>query len=156
MIPLSKDQKLKHTIDGVTYKFHPPIGEIEEQLISATTDSDNEIFALTKSLYPKAEKELEAEYKGKRKPKKEAWNKLVEARILKLLPEDAVKADDKSAFKQNKSQIDLILCGWESKLEIPDYPTEGKPSDFLPLPLISKLVGWYNNQYSLTQEELKN
>jgi len=157
MIPISREQKLKHTIDGVTYSFHPPVGDMEIQLQEYLNKDSGSNIKRAKGLYPKAVEELEKEYKGKKKPPKGKWNKLIEARLTKLMEDSGVSDDDVQAgIDEANNIIDLVLCGWESKIpEVPKFP-EGNPSQYLTTPLKNKLMSWYWENYTTTEEELKN
>lgn len=156
MIPISKDQKLKYEIDGVVYLFNPPIGELEIKLQEYLNNDDSSNIKRAKGLYPEAVKLLEKEYKGKKKPPKIPFNKLIEGKLVQLMEESGVSDSDvESGINDSKSIIDLVVCGWESKKEIPKFP-EDKPSQYLTAPLMNKLMSWYWNQYTTTGDELKN
>jgi len=155
MIPLSKDQKLKYELDGVTYLFHPPIDEIEIELQNHLSTGNSNIKAV-KALVPVAEKNLEKQFKGKRKPKKNEWNDLLEAEANRLMLEKGI--DETSIDKEIEEKrkfISTILSGWESELSIPKFNKDG-PCDGLTMPLMNKLYTWYLEQYTLTGEEVKN
>jgi len=149
MIPISRDQKLRHIIDGVTYLFIPPVGDKELELISAFKADDINLSPH----YEKAVKELEAEYKGKRKPKKASWEGLIKDRIMSYLDdEEKVKKDIKSI----DTIINMALVDWESKNpECPPFPKNGKPTDYMCFDLKSSLFEWYWDQFNLGKNELK-
>ena len=154
MIPISKDQKLHHTEDGVKYSFHPPIGETEDFIIEWGSGEDRELFNKSKAIYPMAAEQLEKEFKGRRKPKKEEWTKLIEKRTMKIILENVSDEED-DTVERNKKLIDKILFAWESKKNIPAFPKDNKPSKFLPAPLIALLIKWYMGNYSLNVDEVK-
>lgn len=148
MIPLSRDQKLRKTIDGVTYIFIPPVGDLEIELISMTSKDDYEYLP---GQYEKATQELEEEYVGKRKPKKDKWEELIKQKILEDYKEEDV-------LKKRAGEIDAlinkVLIGWEGEDVIP-FP-DNNPSSNLPFVLKSKLYNWYQGQWLLEEGELKN
>lgn len=156
MIPISKDQKLKFEFDGVIYSFNPPIGELEIELQGYLSKDDSSNVKIAKGLYPEAVKQLENEYKGKRKPQKKQWTKLIETRLAELMGESGVDDSDvQDGIDETNKIIDLVLCGWESEKEIPAFP-ENNPSQYLTSPLKNKLMSWFWEQYTATEEELKN
>jgi len=157
MIPLSKDQKLKYELDGVTYLFHPPIEEIEIALQEHLTE-DNKPLEEAKKLLPVARKKLQAEYKKQKIaiPAKEEWDILVSEKLAEIMKEKGIVVDSiGDIIKEKDKFINIVLCGWESKLSIPKFNKEN-PSKGLNFPLKNKLYAWYLNQYTLTGEEVKN
>lgn len=156
MIPMCKDQKIKYTIDGVTYLFHPPVGDLEIKLQEYLNKDNGADIKKAKSLYPEAVRILEKEYKGKRKPTKKKWNELIEEKLTSLMEAEDVKtADVEDGINDSKKIINMVLCGWQSKLSIPQFNAEN-PCESLTMPLIAKLMSWYWEQYSTTEDELKN
>ena len=155
MIPLSKDQKLKHTIDGVTYSFHPPIDEIEVKLQEYLNRDDSDLKA-SKALLPEARKQLEKEYKGRKIPKKEEWNEIIGARIIELMERDGIKEKSiESSIKESTDMLAVILCGWGGRDDIPEFNKEA-PCQGLTLIIKQRLFNWYLTQYTTTEDELKN
>lgn len=157
MIPISKDQKLKCEIDGVTYSFHPPVGDLEIKLQEYLSKDDGSNITKAKALYPEAIKQLEKEYKGKKKPPKVQFNKLIEGKLTELMEESGISETDvQDGIDEANNLVDLVLCGWVSKIEgVPEFPVE-KPSQYLTTPLKNKLMSWYWTQYTTTEDELKN
>ncbi len=160
MIPISKDQLLYHKIDGVTYSLLPPIGSLEIKLRSGYLDDDDDDLGNAKKFYPEAVKQLDKEYKGKRKPKKAEWTKLIQERLTKLLTEknmdpNGLKKSVINEFNKNNNLINDILVGWKSKKDIPEFPKKD-PASFLVMPIKNKLINWYWEQYALEEDELKN
>lgn len=148
MIPISKDQKLKKAIDGVTYFFHPPVGDMEMKLISAFPEDE---YNLSPN-YNKAVEELEKEYKGKRRPKKMKWEGLIKDRIMSYV-------DNSEFIKKNIDHMDnvinMALCDWKSKNpDCPVFPKD-KPSLMLPMELKRVLFEWYWDQFNIGSDELK-
>lgn len=148
MIPISRDQKIKNSIDGVIYSFHPPVGDLEIDLIS-TFDAESDIDL--KPYYKKAAAELEREYKGKRKPKKERWEKLIVDRIKSYTN---TTDNMKNQLKSMNTILNMGLCGWVSKKKIPAFPKEN-PADLLPIELKRRLFEWYWGQFNLDEDEVK-
>ena len=68
MIPISKDERLSTEVSGITYFFLPPVGATERFLLTHTKDDAINISAM-KVANDTVVKQLEKEYKGKRKPK---------------------------------------------------------------------------------------
>jgi len=148
MIPLSREQKLKHETDGIVYLFLPPVGDLEIDLISMVKQDDFEILP---AQYEKAKEELTKKFNGKRKPKKEKWEELIKQRIMESHTEqDMIKLRS----KEMGELLDKVLVGWEGEKAIP-FP-EGNPSQTLPFVLKSKLYNWYQGQWLLEEGELKN
>lgn len=157
MIPITKTKKLEKEYSGVTYIFHPPVGEFEDAIINFSNqgEEDRKLFNKTKALYPMATEQLEKEYKGKRKPKKDEFTKLIEKRVMKLVLEN-VEDDEENTVQKNRDFIDVILFDWKSEnTEVPKFPKNGKPSELLPAPLVAFLIKWYMGEYTLTEDELK-
>ena len=155
MIPLSKDQKLKYELDGVTYLFHPPIDEIEIELQNHLNKDDSNLKE-AKALLPEATKNLEKRFNGNKKPKKKEWNELLEDEIQKLMVAkgiDELNIDEE--IEEKRSYVSKILCGWKSKLSIPEF-NKDNPCQGLTMPLMNRLYTWYLEQYTLTGEDVKN
>jgi hypothetical protein len=157
MIPLSKDQKLKYLLDGVTYSFHPPIEEIEV-FLQNHFGADDAMLKKAKELLPVARKALEKEYKENKTaiPPKKEWEVIVSQRLSEIMKEKGFDIGGvENVIKEKDEFINTVLCGWESKLPIPKFDLEN-PSKGLSWPLKNKLYAWYLNQYTLTDEEVKN
>ena len=149
MIPISKDEWLSTEVSGITYYFLPPVGETERFLLNQTK-SDAIDMAAMRVANDRALKELEKEYKGKRKPAKKEWEKIVTRRTVKYLPDE----DQEEQTDLIVSTIDRVLVDWKGG-KVP-FPKDGKPSDCLRFKLLSKLYGWYWDWFELNNDELKN
>lgn len=148
MIPISKDQKLQKTIDGVTYFFHPPVGEMEMKLFSAFPE-DN--YNLSPN-YAKAAAELEKEYNGKRHPQKAKWEELIKDRIMTYINSSEII---QKQIDNMDNILNMSLCDWKSdKKECPVFPKD-KPYLMLPMELKRVLFEWYWDQFNLGSKELK-
>jgi len=149
MIPISYNQKLKKTVDGVNYYFHPPVGEMEISLIYSQSDETKDI----PQDYNKALKALEKEYKGKRRPKKDKWEELIKNKIISFI-------SNEEAMHRHIAKIDILinmsLCNWTStNKNVPKFPLK-EPAKCLPIELKRILYEWYWEQFNLSQDELKN
>ena len=152
MIPISRDQKLSREIDGVIYYFLPPVGDLEIQIIR-TFEKPIDMAGM-KTGYDDIVKELENEYKGKKKPNKKEWNRIIEERLLKKVEKPSSVEDDLVSINK---LLDMTLCNWESKNEkVPPFPDDGKPSAMLMSALKKELYSWYLDHFNLTEAEAKN
>ncbi len=147
MLPIARDAKIKKDFFGATYIFLPAVGEVEKFLLGSTKE-DYTIEQLRES-YNSAVVDLEKEYKGKRKPQKKQWEKLLVVRQKTYLPDTGNDLDAIS------TTIDKVLVGWEIK-DLP-FPEDGKPSNMLQLALKTEIYNWYwDTQVNLTASEAKN
>jgi len=152
MIPISRDQKLTKEIDGVTYFFLPPVGDLEITIVK-TFEKPIDMGEM-KGGYDSIVKELEKEYKGKKKPPKKEWEKLIEERLIKIVSKPSSVVDD---LKSINELLDIALCDWKSdNKEVPDFPKDGKPSMMLMSALKKELYSWYLDHFNLTGDEAKN
>jgi hypothetical protein len=152
MIPISREQKLTKEIDGVTYFFLPPVGDLEIQIVRTFEKPVD--MAEMKIGYDEIAKEIEKEYKGKKKPKQKELNKIIEERLLKRVQKPSSIEDD---LKSINKLLDLTLCNWESdNKEVPPFPKDKKPSEMLMSALKKELYSWYLDHFNLTDEEAKN
>ena len=149
MIPISRDFRLKKEMDGVTYVFLPPVGDVEVELVSQTRTGEPSKAELSVA-YKKAVDELEKEYNGKRHPQKKKWEALIAERAKNYIPDD----DEREKIKSINDCINLVLVGWEGK-DLPEFP-EDNPASMLTLNTKGDLYEWYWNQYPLTLDDLKN
>ena len=152
MIPISRDQKLSKEIDGVTYYFLPPVGDLELKIVK-TFEKPIDMEKMRNG-YEDIVKELEEEYKGKKKPKQKIWIKIIEDRLLKKTDKPSSIIDD---LKSINELLDLTLCGWESNnKKVPPFPEDGKPSFMLMSALKKELYSWYLDHFTVTDKEVKN
>jgi hypothetical protein len=148
MIPVSRDQLIKREVDDVLYSFLPPVGDVEMDVLNSQEDVID-----VKPHYAKAESELEAEYKGKRKPKKDQWQKLIKDRIMTYIDESESKGNN---LKKIDSLINITLMKWESeKHDLPEFK-KGDCAGDMPSGLKIDLYNWYWDQFNLPGDELKN
>ena len=146
MIPISRDVRLKKKLDGVTYSFLPPVGDIEIELLNSTPQimDDSEL----KIAYDKVSAEMEKEYKGKRKPVKKKWEEMISERIKNNVPKENIDR----TIKIMRDTINMVLVSWDAKAKFP----KGEPSTCLTMDMVRELYEWYWEQYPLKLDELKN
>lgn len=150
MIPISRDQHVKRVVNKVTYFFIPPVGDFEIKIINSQEDVID-----VKPFYAKAEAELEAEYKGKRKPKKTKWQELIKERIMSY-PEVEGEGNQAAGLKKIDDLINMALVKWEStKHDLPELKIGDCAGD-MPSGLKIDLYNWYWDITSLPKEDLKN
>jgi len=152
MIPISRDQHLKHTIDGVTYLMLPPVGDVEVKVVNCVSRDDYNIQMMNKH-YDRAVEDLGGKLKGMKKTNSK-YQRLVKEKILEYIEEDK---DAKYEFdsQQLDDLINIILVGWESKAhKLPEFKKGDCAGDMQSM-LKSKLQAWYISQYNPGDDEVK-
>lgn len=144
MIPISRNQHISTTIDGVTYNALPPVGDLEMKLFKFFDTT-----AITPAEYAKAETELVAEYAGNRKPKKTQWEKLIKERAIE-------NGDTEDYVGKMGKLLNLVLVSWDStEHDLPDFINGDCAAD-IPTALKTNLFNWYWSQFNVDVEEAKN
>lgn len=165
MFPISKEERLPITIDGIIYTCIPPVGEIEALLVEYTSnETDMEDYNLA-SNYALAVKEIESKFKNKKKPKKKAWENLISKIMLSQVNKSKEENTLEKGVKKMNKLIDKIVVAWEviPKYYKPDqlkliakFPTCREPSSVLTLGIKTEIISWYFSQFQATDEEAKN
>ena len=144
MIPISRDQKIKKVIDGVTYSFLPPVGDLEIDIIFSHSNIFNENY---EKYYDDAIKILKKD--GKKKPSEKG----IKDKIMSMIPPENT---GKSNAKGIDTLINKVLTGWESTdLDLPEFISGDCAAD-MPFELKQIIYGWYWDQIDITGEEVKN
>jgi hypothetical protein len=95
-----------------------------------------------KGFIPQATKEVNNAHKGL-KLTAEKKQELISIRASELAAEQVGNIETEG-LRYTKSLVDIFLCGWEGK-NFPPFPKEGKPSDYLMLPVLNKLARAIND-----------
>jgi len=142
MIIVSPSSKLEKTIGGIAFICNPPVGEIEIRIMKC----------LDNGPYKKARNEVDAELKtaGKSNLSPKAYEKLVREKITAL--EENERYD---GLTKMDTAIDIALCGWRGD-GVPEFPADGRPSQYLPIVVKQELFSWYQEQFILPRDDKKN
>jgi len=152
LIPISDKQRITHEIDGVAYHFKPPVGDTEILILEIMDPGDTSL----KEYYDRAEKEIKASLKGRRIPSQKAQQKMIQDRILEIHRIEHGNDWKKEIPKINRL-IDETLTGWTSEnKDVPAFPEDGRPSNYMVMELKSRLFEWYHNQLHIREDEAKN
>jgi len=152
MIPISRKQKLKTVINGVTYICRPPIGDLEIEIMNIILPP---VHPDMRKTYDKIEKALTNAERRQNRERREA---LITERVKEALGiEDSVQ----KRYNDTAKAINLFLCGWEStKHKLHPFPKEGEedfpPSSMLTANVRSALFTWYWAQFNMDLDEVKN
>lgn len=152
MIPISRDEYLKHTISGVTYSMLPPVGDTETKMVNCLSQDDYNLQMMDK-YHDKAVKDLGGKLKGMKKTNAK-YQRLVTEKIMEY-----VESDKESKYEFDSKCLDnlinLIVVGWESVChKLPKFK-KGDCAGDMPTALKSKLQTWYIEQYNPGDEEVK-
>ena len=152
MIPLTADKLIPKKIGRVTYHCRPPLGDIEISVANLMSGEDLPLRAM----YDKAKKEIDRSLKGKKQPKKEQYDKLVENKALEIYQAEAGKDVAKEVQKVNKF-FDLVVANWSTddpEVELPDFPE--RPSQNVTIGNKKALCEWYETLLVVDEDESKN
>ena len=107
--------------------------------------------------YSQAEKEIKAELKGKRQPKKTEVKKMIAAKMDEIQKRNENWADQ---AKQMDALIDITVFNWEPKdktrTDVPKFPKDVRPSQCLVLGIKSVLFERYQKTLGMSVDEGKN
>lgn len=172
MIPITADRSMFKEIKGGIYYAHPPIGEIEVQLVQMMSQGDGR----TNAAYLDAKDKVDKELKGQRHPPEKEYQEMITKKAMEYL-EKETESNLMAGIDQINGIIDLTMYDWDhSKTEIGflkniSFPKKEKPkadekeqkqkpvikpSALLPLGIKRAFVDWYETQFELTVEESKN
>jgi hypothetical protein len=154
-IPIDPKQTVKITVDEVVYGCRPAVGSIELDVwkLAYKLNVDHTPYI------EKAAQQIEKELKGKRHPKKEKKNQMIQERASQLASEVIARDDDKFADQMRSfyDMVNLVLVGWESDThKLPKFPENGKPAEYLRFDTCQELANRYIDNMNLSEDEQKN
>lgn len=143
MFVISPQEKLIKEIDGVTFECAPPVGEIEIRVMRCLDSA-----SLSKAR-DAADKEI-AKAGKKKTVTDEEYSELVKAKLSSIRAEDQY-----DSLRRMDAAVDVFLTSWRGP-GVPEFPKDGRPSQFLPVVVKQELFVWYQNQFHVSKEDQKN
>jgi len=149
LVPLSKDDLIKHEVHGVTYLLCPPIGSTEREIKKI----QNSVFNI-KPYIPEAQRIVDEERKGKKWKRGERLEIISDkaAELAEISFLENFTADE--ADKRTDQLFDLICVGWEGE-NVTKFPGSN-PSEYVVSAVKTEIVDWYQKQMEITPDEVKN